>query len=70
MRETTEATVSKVRAIREALQLTQKDMADKMGCSLSALRRYEYDDALPGTIAGKKAIAALAKKAGVELEAS
>ncbi len=57
-----------MRAIRAALGLTQKEMADEMGCSLSAERRYEYADALPGTLAGKKALAKLAKKAGVELE--
>jgi transcriptional regulator with XRE-family HTH domain len=61
---------AKVRAIREALNLTQKDMAEQMGISLSALRRYEYDNALPGTLAAKKALATLAKKAGVELETS
>ncbi len=60
--------VSKVRAIRESLGLTQVAMAEKMGCSLSALRRYEYDNALPGTLAGKKAMAALAKKTGVALD--
>ncbi len=70
MSETLTTVENKVRAIREALNLTQKQMAEEMGISLSALRRYEYDSALPGTLAGKKALAMLAKKAGVSLDAT
>ena len=60
---------SPVRAVREALGITQTEMADKIGCSHTSERRFEYDGTLPRNKAVLKNLQRLAKQAGVKLEA-
>ncbi len=38
-----------VKAVREALKLTQEEMAERMGCGHTTERRCEYEARLPKT---------------------
>jgi transcriptional regulator with XRE-family HTH domain len=38
-----------VKAVREALKLTQEEMAERMGCGYSTERRCEYTGRLPSS---------------------
>ncbi len=64
----TKTTTSKVREIRKALDYTQAEMADSLGCSHTAARRYEYDGTLPKNRAVLANLRKLAAKAGVKIE--
>lgn len=65
-----EATITKspVKEIREKLGLRQVDMAERLGCSLSSERRFEYDGSIPTVAAVLKNFQKLAKQAGVTIE--
>jgi transcriptional regulator with XRE-family HTH domain len=56
-----------VKEIREQLNLTQHQMADKMGCSHTSERRFEYDQTLPISPAVYNNLQRLARKADIEL---
>jgi transcriptional regulator with XRE-family HTH domain len=56
-----------VKQTRERLKLTQEQMAEKMGCSYTSERRFEYDLTLPISPAVYKNLQRLARKAGVKL---
>jgi DNA-binding transcriptional regulator YiaG len=59
-----------VKRVREALGRTQEQFALDLSCSVSAVRRYEQQRALPGVAALREKLAALAKRAGVKIEAT
>lgn len=60
---------STVKAVRLALGLTQEEMAQKLGCSLSSARRFEQEGVLPRVKAVRGNLLRMAKQAGIELEA-
>ncbi len=57
-----------IKEVREALGLTQKEMAEKLECSFTTARRCEYEARLPQNIGVRRNFIKLAKKAGVEIE--
>ncbi len=57
-----------VREIRQAHNYTQKEMADKIGCSVANIKRLEGNGAMPQAAAVKRNLKALATLAGVEVE--
>ncbi len=57
-----------VKDVREALKLTQKQMAEKMQCSFTTARRCEYEGRLPQTTAVRSNLRKLAKQAGITIE--
>jgi ribosome-binding protein aMBF1 (putative translation factor) len=57
-----------VRATREALGMTQEDVAREIKCSLSAVRRFERERALPSNSAIKENFQKLAARAGIEID--
>ena len=56
-----------VKDIRTALNLTQRQMAEKLQCSFATERRCEYEARLPQTEAVVANLRKLAKQAGVSL---
>ncbi len=56
-----------VKETRLALGLTQEQMAEKLGVSLTSARRFEYERTTPTVAAVLKNFKRLAKQAGVEL---
>jgi predicted transcriptional regulator len=68
MSTTTTDKVIPVRVVRDALGITQEEMARRMGCSISSERRFEYDRSIPTVTAVKENFRKLAKQAGVEVE--
>jgi DNA-binding transcriptional regulator YiaG len=58
-----------VREIRTALKLSQEDMAQRLGCSISSERRFEYTGTIPRNKAVLVNLHRLAKQAGVQLHA-
>jgi len=62
------STKNPVKEIRAALGLTQEEMAQRLGCSLTSQRRFEYQRTLPKVKAVAGNLRKLAKQAGVELE--
>ena len=58
-----------VRRVRDALGMTQQELAEAMPCSLSAIRTMERDNRLPGSRALRENFAKLARRAGVEVPA-
>jgi transcriptional regulator with XRE-family HTH domain len=63
-------TPSLVKAVRLLLNLTQEEMAAKLGCSITSERRFEYEATLPKVKAVRERFEKMAKKAGVEIEVS
>lgn len=59
---------SPVKTIRLALNLTQEEMAAKMGCSITSARRFEYDGTMPKVKAVLGNLRKLAKQAGIDIE--
>ena len=59
---------SPVKAVREALGLTQEEMPAKLGCSITSERRFEYDATLPKVKAVLGNFRKLTQQAGVEVE--
>ncbi|RYZ79399.1 MAG: XRE family transcriptional regulator [Proteobacteria bacterium] len=59
-----------VSRVRSALNMTQESFARELGCSLSNVQKMESEQRTPGTRALKINLAQLAKRAGVEVEAS
>jgi DNA-binding transcriptional regulator YiaG len=57
-----------VKDVRKALDLTQREMADKLQCSFTTARRCEYEARLPQTAAVVSNLKKLAKQAGVSIE--
>ena len=57
-----------VKEVRETLGLTQKQMAEKMGCGSATERRCEYEARLPQNLAVREKFRKLAKQAGIEIE--
>jgi DNA-binding transcriptional regulator YiaG len=51
--------------VREALGLTQQQLAAELNCSLSAVRRFERERVLPSSDALKKNFLQLTQRAGV-----
>ncbi len=62
------SSVSRVKAVRDAHELTQKEFAKRLGCSYGSERRFEYSDTLPKVEAVLKNLQRLAKAKGIELE--
>jgi transcriptional regulator with XRE-family HTH domain len=58
-----------VKDVRKALDLTQEEMARRLGCSKTSERRFEYTATLPRVTAVLANLRKLAKQAGVEIEA-
>jgi len=58
-----------VKDTRLALELTQMEMADKIGVSFATERRCEYEARLPTSRAAVANLRKLAARAGVEMEA-
>jgi DNA-binding transcriptional regulator YiaG len=58
-----------VKEVREALGLTQKEMAAKMGCGSATERRCEYEARLPTNVAVRSNFLKLAKQAGIDVHA-
>jgi ribosome-binding protein aMBF1 (putative translation factor) len=56
-----------VRAVRKKMGWTQKQLAEKLPCSLSAVRYMEREGRLPGNLGILESFQKLARKAGVEL---
>lgn len=54
-----------IRAIRERLSLTQKELAAKLGCSQGNVSNYEGGQTLPPDTAGK--LIALAQGRGLDI---
>jgi DNA-binding transcriptional regulator YiaG len=52
-----------VRSLREALGLTQSEMAARLKTSVMTVRRCEYENRTPATIAGREAFLELEKEA-------
>jgi transcriptional regulator with XRE-family HTH domain len=61
--------MSNLKAIREALGLTQEQLAREIKCSINTVRRCEYDGRLPKAEAVLANLARLTRRAGVSLEA-
>jgi transcriptional regulator with XRE-family HTH domain len=61
-------TTSPIKTVRLALNLTQEEMAAKLGCSITSERRFEYDGTLPKVKAVLGNFKKLAKQAGIEIE--
>jgi DNA-binding XRE family transcriptional regulator len=57
-----------VKEVREALGLTQQQMADELRTSLMTARRCEYEKRLPGTRGAREEFARLAKRAARSLK--
>jgi transcriptional regulator with XRE-family HTH domain len=57
-----------VREVRAALKLSQEDMAQRLGCSISSERRFEYTATLPRVKAVRERLTKLAKQVGIEIE--
>jgi transcriptional regulator with XRE-family HTH domain len=57
-----------VRDTRAALKISQEEMAQRLGCSISSARRFEYDGTIPRNRAVMGNLQRLAKQAGVSLE--
>ncbi len=53
--------------VRQALNLTQPEMARELGCSFSGVQRLERLSRLPNSAAVRASLMRLAKKAGVEV---
>jgi predicted transcriptional regulator len=66
---TNNPTNNPVKDVRKALGLTQMEMAEKLGCSHMTARRCEYSGKIPQTKAVRERLRALAKKAGIQLDA-
>jgi len=56
-----------VKDVRTALELTQEEMAQRLGCSITSERRFEYTSAIPRTKAVLANLQKLAKQAGVQI---
>lgn len=56
-----------VREVRAVLKMSQQKLASELDCSLSAVRRYERDRALPGVGPLRERFAAIAERAGVTI---
>lgn len=67
---TSAATSDAVARVRAALGVTQEEFAREMKCSIATVRRYEQQKVLPGGIAQKSALAKIAKRVGIEVEAN
>ncbi len=61
------STPNPVREIRDVLKLTQEEMAQRMGCSITSQRRLGYEGTLPRDKAVKANLAKLAQQAKVEI---
>lgn len=59
-----------VREVRDALKLTQKEMAERLQTSVMTVRRCEYEKRIPGTIGVRAAFERLAKQAEAQPEAA
>jgi transcriptional regulator with XRE-family HTH domain len=57
-----------VKDVRLALKLTQREMAEKLGCGLTSERRFEYSRGLPSVRAVRANLDKLARRAGVLIE--
>ena len=55
-----------VRRVRDALGVSQEEMAEKMGCSVASVRYQEQNNRLPKNRAVRANLGALARAAGVE----
>ncbi len=60
--------LSLVKAVRLSLNLTQEEMAAKLGCSITSERRFEYEATLPKVKAVRERFEKMAKKAGIQIE--
>ncbi len=61
--------MSNLKTIREALGLTQEQLAREIKCSINTVRRCEYDERLPKTEAVMDNLKRLTKRGGVSIEA-
>jgi len=58
-----------VKDVRTAHGLTQLQMAEKLGCGHTTLRRLEYESRLPENKAVLHNLRKLAKQKGIQIEA-
>jgi len=61
---------SPVKEVRTALNLTQEEMARRLGCSYATQRRLEYSGKLPRVQAILNNFQKLAKHAGVKVDSA
>ncbi len=60
----------KVKEVRQKLEMTQREMAEALGCSITSARRFEYERTTPTVRAVALNFGKLARKAGVSVDDS
>jgi DNA-binding transcriptional regulator YiaG len=69
MSECTDAIRNPFKEVRQALELSQEQMALNLGCSESMVWRYEGSGKIPQATAVHERLMKLARQVGIEIEA-